>query len=174
MKAKTKGKAKQADSEQPKRGRPTSHNPEIGLAICELISESKTLNEACEALGGAVNRRTVLRWLADNEDFRHQYARAHELQGDTDADTIRDIVRRVIDPTTPEHLKLSANDARVAIDALKWAAGKRNPKKYGDKATVDLNVTKDVGAMSDDELARIAADGRARIAETSPGSTLIN
>ncbi len=167
-----KKEVKKADSEQPKRGRPTSYDPEIALAICEFISESKTLNEACEALGGIINRRTVLRWLADNEDFRHQYARAHELQGDYDADTIRDIVRRVIDPTTPEHLKLSANDARVAIDALKWAAGKRNPKKYGDKTSVDLNVNRDPATLTDAELESIAAASRDGTATTPPGSTL--
>ncbi len=32
--------------------------------------------------------------------------------------------------------KLDPNAARVAIDAYKWAAGKRKPKVYGDKVAI--------------------------------------
>jgi hypothetical protein len=32
-----------------------------------------------------------------------------------------------------------ARAARAAIDALKWTAGKRQPKKYGDKLDLDIN-----------------------------------
>jgi hypothetical protein len=110
---------------------------ELGLQITELIAESKTLNQALKALGNPVHRATVFRWLDENEDFRKQYARAHSLQAETDADEIREITRRVIGPLNEGETAIPAADARVAIDALKWAASKRNPKRYGEKVEVD-------------------------------------
>ncbi|GBF26423.1 hypothetical protein MnTg02_01462 [bacterium MnTg02] len=35
---------------------------------------------------------------------------------------------------------IKSDVARVAIDALKWQAGKEQPKKYGDRITQDLNI----------------------------------
>ena len=64
--------------------------------------------------------------------------RAREMQGDADADEIKHLMRRVVDPKMPDDLKLDANAARVAIDALKWSAGKRAPRKYGDKLMQEL------------------------------------
>ena len=75
--------------------------------------------------------RTVMRWVAERDDYRQDYVRAREAKADADADAIGDIAARTLsgeyDPAS----------ARVAIDALKWAAGKAQPKKYGDK--IDLN-----------------------------------
>ena len=42
--------------------------------------------------------------------------------------------------------------ARVAIDACKWSAGKRQPKKYGDKLDIetksDVNVRVVIGGTN--------------------------
>ena len=83
---------------------------------------------------------TVRNWLARGANasegdeafssFLRQYAHAREAQADTDADEVGDIGRKTLageyDPQA----------ARVAIDALKWSAGKRAPKKYGDKVAL--------------------------------------
>jgi hypothetical protein len=125
-----------AQGPQPVHGN-TVFTPELGIEICHLISECKTLDEVVVEIGNVVTRRTILRWLAENEEFRKQYARAHEMQGDRDADTIREITRRVIGPLKPDELPIGAQEARIAIDALKWSAGKRKPKVYGDKIDID-------------------------------------
>ena len=118
------------------KGRPSDYTPELAFEICALIAEGGTLNEV--AAKTCVDRRTILRWIDKHGDFCHRYARARELQGDAYADEIKHLVRRVIDPETPDKLKLEPNAARVAIDALKWAAAKRAPKKYGDKIATEL------------------------------------
>lgn len=72
-----------------------------------------------------------MRWLAEREDFRQDYARAREAKADADADGISDIAARTLKG------EYDPQAARVAIDAMKWAAAKMQPKKYGDK--IDVN-----------------------------------
>ena len=86
-------------------------------------------------------------------EFVRKYMRAREAQGDAYADKVVNIVGRVIDPETPEHLKLDANSARVAIDALKWSAAKRAPKKYSDRIATELTGALTVEEKPRDKLA---------------------
>lgn len=119
-------------------GRPNSFSPEIANAICERIAGSESLKSICRD-EDMPSESTVRNWLArgskaeSQEDefaaFLRQYAHAREAQADTDADEVGDIGRKTLageyDPQA----------ARVAIDALKWSAGKRAPKKYGERVT---------------------------------------
>lgn len=103
-------------------GRPSDFTPEIANEICERIADGESLREICRG-DGMPDRSTVRRWLSSNEEFRSQYAHAREEQGDVYAE-------RVIEEAT------TATDAaigRLRMDALKWAAGKLAPKRYGDK-----------------------------------------
>ncbi|MTH65061.1 hypothetical protein [Paracoccus shanxieyensis] len=101
-------------------------------AICEAIAEGKSLVQTLKAKG-MPGYTAVMNWLREDEDFAASYARAREAQADADADKISFIASEVaagnMDPQA----------ARVAIDALKWTAGKRQPKKYGDK--LDMNIS---------------------------------
>jgi hypothetical protein len=70
--------------------------------------------------------RTVYTWLEENEEFRHQYTRAREMQGHTHAGMAINAA-------------VTARDAglgRLAYDALKWHASKLAPKVYGEKNEV--------------------------------------
>lgn len=124
--------------------------------ICDRIVEGDSLRAICRDKG-MPSYVTVFRWLSADEDeagndgpLRKQYMRAREASGDADADGVKDYgeqaAKGLIDPAA----------ARVAIDALKWSAGKRKPKVYGDK----LDITSDgnpLNSMTDDQLiARIS------------------
>jgi terminase small subunit-like protein len=118
----------------------SKYTPELALEICSLIAECKTLTDCAEHLtnaGTPVSRRTILYWLDAHPEFAKMYARAHEMQADHDADEIRDIVRRVIGPWREGETPLGHQEARIAIDAKKWSAGKRQPKKYGERVQLD-------------------------------------
>lgn len=97
--------------------------------ICNRLAEGESLRKICgaERDAGLPGQNTVYKWLAENEAFAKHYASARESQGDTYAD-------RAVDEA------LTATDAalgRLRMDALKWAASKLAPKKYGDKLDID-------------------------------------
>lgn len=95
-------------------------------AFIAMIAEGKTWRMCAAEL--RVSTATFSKWLAGDEHLEKQYARALEAQGD-------DYAFRVIE--TAEHPTLDPNEKRVRIDAYKWAAGKRKPKVYGDKASLE-------------------------------------
>lgn len=105
---------------------------DVKTRICQAIASGDSLAKILRKKG-MPNYSTVMRWLASDEEFRNNYARAREAQGDADADRIGDITDRVLSG------EIDPQAARVAIDALKWTAARRLPKKYGDKLDLDLN-----------------------------------
>lgn len=141
---------------------------EIFDRICDRIVEGESLRAICRD-DDMPNYVTVFRWLGADEDeagndgpLRKQYARAREASGDADADGVKDYgeqaAKGLIDPAA----------ARVAIDALKWSAGKRKPKVYGDK----LDVTTDgnpLSTMADEQLLSRAAAIQAALKSNDGG-----
>lgn len=105
-------------------GRPSEFSDDAESAILEIIRNGGTLDEAAEA--AKVSARTVLRWLEADDEFRRKYAQAREDQGDWFADKIASIA---LDPAR------EGSDITARVNALKWLAGKRKPKVYGDKIT---------------------------------------
>lgn len=118
---------------------------EIADQVCEGIADGRSLRSICNE-PGMPNKATVFRWLAGNEAFRDQYARARDAQADAIFDEILDIAddasndwmeRRGEEDSgwvvNGEHVQRS----RIRIDARKWMAGKLRPKVYGDKLDVE-------------------------------------
>lgn len=103
---------------------------DLNETICQRIAEGESLVDILKEKG-MPGYSTFMRWLSEDEQLRENYARAREAQGDADADKINHIARGVL---SGEYDPSAAN---VAINALKWTAAKRQPKKYGDK--LDLN-----------------------------------
>jgi hypothetical protein len=85
-----------------------------------------------------------LYWVASDAARSDQYARAREASADADADDVTDIGKRTL------RGEFDPQAARVAIDALKWSAGKRKPKVYGDKVTHDGSLGFNVTINRDD------------------------
>ena len=75
----------------------------------------------------------LLKWIEARPEWGEQYTRAKQESADFDADNVNYIaelcLRGKVDPA----------NARVAIDAYKWSAGKKKPKKYGDMIKIDYN-----------------------------------
>lgn len=94
--------------------------------ICERIADGESLRAICRD-DDMPTTSTFLRVMGQDKTWAEHYARAREAQGDADADKIGDIANRVLSG------EFDPQSARVAIDALKWSAGKRKPRVYGDK-----------------------------------------
>lgn len=125
-------------------GRPSSFTQETANAICELIAEGFTIRQIC-AREDMPSSTTIFRWIADNAEFREQYARAKDSQLERMADELVDIAedgsndweeRESKNGSTYIALNKEAIErSRLRIDTRKWLLGKLKPKKYGDKIT---------------------------------------
>lgn len=111
-------------------GRHSTYDPEIADRICEGIANGHSLVSILKEDEELPTYTTIMKWLKDFPEFADNYAHAREHQADHDADKIGDIAEEV------RKGRIEPNAARVAIDAYKWAAGKRKPKVYGDRVSV--------------------------------------
>lgn len=124
-------------------GRPSSFTQEKADYICQELAEGRSLRKICEE-DGMPSAGTVCRWLAENEQFQKQYARAREAQADVLFEEILDIsdesntTTKVIghgedaeEVIVYDSVAVQRN--RLRVDARKWMAGKLRPKKYGEK-----------------------------------------
>lgn len=113
------------------RGRPSLYTEKLAADICSRIERGETVYTIC-LTDGMPDESTLYRWLATHHDFRDQYARAREESAHRSADKILEIAKKV------EEGELEPDVGRVVMDAHKWSAGKRKPKVYGDRQTVDV------------------------------------
>ena len=110
--------------------------------IIELICNGMSVRQILKN-DGMPTFYALLDWMQKDEELAKQYARAKQESADFDADNVNYIAELCLrDKVTPAA-------ARVAIDAYKWSAGKKKPKKYGDMIKIDYNqidenVVKDV------------------------------
>lgn len=111
-----------------KTGRPSKRTPEMEEAIINGLMDGYSLVQICKP-NTMPNRRTILRWMEDDEAFATRCARAREIQ----ADLMDDKIIQLIDEVNVEN----ASAMRVKLSALQWRASKLAPKKYGDKQEVE-------------------------------------
>lgn len=100
---------------------------EIANDICERVANGETLQVIADFYNVSIG--TILNWVT-KKDNADNYARAREAASDLFESKIIERIQTV----TSE----SAAADRVAIDALKWVAARRSPKKYGDKVTQEV------------------------------------
>lgn len=125
--------------------------------ICEKVADGLTLRQIADGFG--VSSSTIIRWVTLNETITEHYARAREMAADLFENDIYDAAMAV----TPD----TATADRVKIDALKWIAARRAPKRYGDRVTSEHVgagggpiLTKDVSDLSDEDLAALIASDK--------------
>lgn len=119
---------------------------EVMDRICLRIADGESLRAICRDpdMPSAV---IVFKHLAQNDEWAKQYARAREASADADAEDIADIATRVLSG------EYEPQAARVAIDAKKWAAGKKKPKVYGDR--LDMNHSGSFSVTLESDVSRL-------------------
>lgn len=105
-------------------------NLTLAISVCERIALGETLTGICKE-PGMPDRGTFRSWVLRDENLRRAYDAARELKAASLFDEALDIARDLKNGTY-DNAKVRA--LQVAIDTLKWAAGKLNPREYGDKA----------------------------------------
>jgi hypothetical protein len=108
------------------------------------------------ALAQAGISRDVLRvFLAEDPAARAHWEQAREASADHLFDEAM---------ATAYNEALDPQHARVRVDTLKWAARIRNPRLYGDRSSVDVNVrTIDLTRIIQDANQRLIASRQAPI-----------
>lgn len=98
--------------------------------ILEEIALGSSLIKACRENHSSPTH--FYKQINENKKLEERYARACEERKNWLAESIYDDIeeskQKIIDPAT----------ARVSIDAKKWLLSKLEPKKYGDRASVEL------------------------------------
>lgn len=148
-------------------GRPSKYSKEIAEKICNEIAHGKSLVAICKT-AGIPDYSTVLRWLAANEEFRGNYARAREEQAEYYAQEIIEIadeipICQVPDPDGGVSERVDAAGIqrnKLRVDARKWIACKLLPKKYGEK--VGVEVSGELTTKSDEELLALLNELRSK------------
>jgi len=107
--------------------------------IIKGIYEGKSLKSILDNNKELPSRPRIYEWLNKShskydEIFCNNYIRAREDSADIDADKIEELNQEV------REKKVDPSQARIIADNLKWIAGKKKPKKYGDKLEIDSNI----------------------------------
>lgn len=129
-KTKTKNKSTETEKNLPRR-RNTPLSDEHKKIILEHICAGETLPGICRSI--QIQPAAVYEELIKDNEFAELYTRARERQADFYVDEIIDIADNctgTLDDT---------NRAKVQIDARKWACAKLHPRKYSDKAQVEVS-----------------------------------
>jgi hypothetical protein len=109
--------------------------------ICIRLAEGESLNKICKD-EGMPDKATVFRWLGAEASFCDKYARARELQAETQFDELIDIVDQppelsYVTDKNGELVEVKFDSSYVAwmklrVDTRKWTAARMAPKKYAE------------------------------------------
>jgi hypothetical protein len=115
------------------RGRPSTYTEEEAQALCEWITNGKSLSAWCRQTGRTAF--AVYGWMREQPDFARRYAQAHEDRTDTMADDIIEIA----DAVEGSDSVAAVSAAKLRIETRKWIASKLKPQKYGEKQLVETS-----------------------------------
>lgn len=132
-------------------GRPTDYTKELGLEICDKISNSsKGLRTLCNENTHWPDRSNIFRWRLRIKEFRDLYDEAKKNQVealvddclDISDETSHDIITKVAKDGSEYEVCNSEyiNRSRLRVDTRKWLAQKLAPKTYGDRTDHNHDV----------------------------------
>ena len=113
--------------------------------IVKQISEGNSLR-AILRQSSMPSSRTFFKWISEDEEKVKQYARGCNERSEmifdqilTIADATEDdvIINEEGKPITNHNV---IQRDRLRVDARKWALAKMNPKKYGDKQAIEMDI----------------------------------
>jgi hypothetical protein len=116
--------------------------PEDVEAILSAVAEGKSLRFVCREMG--IHPGYASAMMRSAPDLAAQYARAREERAEVLAESVLTIAQDAMAGG------IKPDAARVAIDAYKWAAGKMDAKRYGDKVQAEVSGGFTVNFTSDD------------------------
>jgi len=134
--------------------------------LCSRLAAGELVGDVLKSLGISDTMKRA--YLANEPDARREWDEAREASADAFMDEAMQVARGVPIPNSSgEPIDTRARDPqadRLHVDTLKWAARIRNPRLYGDKAQLDVNVrTVDLTRIITEAQARVAAYEHGRV-----------
>lgn len=122
--------------------RPTTYTKQLGKNICDLIASGKSLKKISED-DKMPCRSVIHKWLLDEDkkEFMDNYENACNIRAENMFDELEEIADK-------SDLAESPNRSRLRVDTRKWYLSKVMPKKYGDRAELDMTL-REVKPMMD-------------------------
>jgi hypothetical protein len=121
--------------------RGNTYTEHMANIICIRLAEGESLNKICKE-EGMPDKATVFRWLGSEASFCDKYARARELQAETQFDELIDIVDQPpeLSYVTDKNgglveVKFDSSYVqwmKLRVDTRKWTAARMAPKKYAE------------------------------------------
>lgn len=110
-------------------GRPSTFSPEVADVLCQRIADGENVLDVCDDPNMPA-WSTLCGWRLRNPEFASAYARARVASAEA-------LEMAALRKSTEATDKDTAAAVRVQVDAMKWAAAKRNPRIYGER--IDVN-----------------------------------
>ncbi len=132
-------------------GRPTDYTPELADVICAKLAAGESMRTVCND-DSLPCRATLFTWLRKHPEFLDQYTRAKEESADALIEESLDIA----DDGSNDWMERLGKDgesagwqlngehvqrSKLRIETRKWMASKLKPKKYGDRQTIEHEVS---------------------------------
>jgi Bacteriophage Sf6, terminase small subunit-like len=120
----------------------TRYDPLMALEICEHVAGGATLTGKAGICNrgnkwGFCSADTFRRWLVNEPDMRKAYRAAREYSAHMLEEEALDMAREIrSDPGNAQRVR--AFD--VAMNQLRWSAGKRNPREYSERGSLTFTV----------------------------------
>lgn len=134
---------------------------ELISAIFSRVSIGESINKICSA-PDMPSRKSFFEWVLNNPEIQRRYELAIVARTDFYAEEIIEIAD---DGSRDTYIDGDGNErsdneviarSKLRVDARKWFVSKMNPKKYGDKQTIDLNAKVELSeAAIDERLSRL-------------------
>jgi hypothetical protein len=116
--------------------------------ICKRVADGDTLRAIATSYG--VSPGTILNWVTSTPEDVEQYTRARAAAADL-------FESEIIESAMATDSEKAPAD-RVKIDALKWVAARRAPKRYGDKIQTEHSGSVNLSDLTEEDIdKRIAA-----------------
>jgi hypothetical protein len=103
--------------------------------LWRIAGDARSLRDVCKD-ADMPSYRTAYDWLNADPDLRARYEMARAERGDFHGEQVLEIARQVREG------ELDPQAGKVAMDGVKWSAGRMAPKAWGD---LDMNVSRDPG-----------------------------
>lgn len=142
-------------------GRPPGYSPEIADKICALLASGNIgLEKLCRDPANELPPpSTVWSWLNKYPDFLEKYVRARERQTELEYDSMKEVASApLVDdngyPLNPQAAMAEVQRRKLEVDVMKFRLVKLQPKRFGERKDVDLNIGVK-HSLTDDQFAKL-------------------